>query len=383
MSSSPQFDLVIIGGGIAGLSTAWHSIQNGLKVLVLEASTCGNGATNKAAGMISPTSEALFGEEKNIPLYLESFALYPQFISTLEKATSMGEAEIDFSKKGSYLVAIDDDDRAELERLQKFYQSLNLNVKECSPDEAITAEPLLSPQIRFALRSQNEYFLDPNSLVLALKTAIEKSGSIIAQNTEVTAIEVRGHNDFHVWINHIEKIECKKLLLAYGLNQSFASGLPSSLQVPLRPVKGQVMEVKQARGFQKLTHCIRTNHRYPVYLVPRLDGRIVIGATMEEKGYDTTVTAGATIDLLYGAWRAIPSLDEMEVIGHWAGHRPATPDHAPVIGPTEFEGLSVCLGLYRHGILLAPVAGKILAEHFAKGTHSDYFNQFGMGRFKK
>lgn len=366
--------ILIIGGGVVGLSIGWHLARAGENVLILDKGSAGCEASSAAAGMITPVSEIRFGEEELLALFLESLHLYPGFISSLEKSSG---TDTDFNQNGSMMVAIDHDDEAELERLFDYQKTLGLPVSKLSSREISEREPLLNPNCAAALEAKGEFFVDNRKLVTALREAFIKAGGHLAEHKEVSEVVTQEKKTTGVVVNG-EVIEASHVVLASGIHTKFIiPGLPI---IPIRPIKGQALEVKNT-GSQKLSRAVRTIHRYPAYLVPRSDGRIIIGATSEEMGLDARVTAGAVLELLYGASKIMPCVDDMTLLGTWCGHRAASPDHAPILGETGIEGLSVAMGMYRHGILLAPVVGKIMADLICGKKPSPFLQTFSCLRF--
>ncbi|MDO8519536.1 MAG: glycine oxidase ThiO [Deltaproteobacteria bacterium] len=364
---------IIIGAGVTGLSIGWHLIRRGIPCLILEKGKAGGEASSAAAGMITPASEVRFGETDLLHLFLESLESYPQFVKELEEFSGLS---VDFHA-GSALMAIDHDDEAELLRLYDYQKSLGLPVTLHTPEELARKEPNLSHGVA-ALTSDKEFYLDNLLLIEALKKGFEKAGGKIREGVRVDAIETRNGQVSGVQAGG-EILACSQVVLASGVHREMEGIDPGWF--PLRPVKGQALELKGEPGM--IRRAVRTVHRYPVYLVPRSDGRIIVGATSEEMGLDSRPTAGAVMDLLFGAWKALPASAEMELSRVWVGFRPTTPDHAPILGSTPIEGLHAALGMYRHGILLAPVVGKLMADWVAEEKESKYFETFGWRRFQK
>lgn len=369
--------VVIIGGGVIGLSIGWRLAQKGFRTTVYDKGEAGGEASMAAAGMITPVSELRFGEESLLKLFLESLSLYPEFVSEVEREAALS---VDFNRSGSYLIAIDPDDEAELGRIYDYQKSLNLPVSYVSASEVTTNEPLLSTHFHSALEAKGECFLDNRRLVSALKEAFRANGGILFEQKPVSGLTIRGNRVESVMAGG-ENVRSDIVILASGIHSEI-EGLPDEAKIPIRPVKGQALELKIGRlKIENLKRAIRTIHRYPVYLVPRVDGRITIGATHEEMGNDSRVTGGALLDLLSGAWKILPAIEEMEFVRAWTGHRAATPDHAPVIGETGIEGLFHAMGFYRHGFLLAPITAKVLSDLITEEIVSPFLGDFSSKRF--
>ncbi len=366
--------ITIIGGGIAGLSIGWRLLQQGHNVTLFEKGQVGSEASSAAAGMITPASEVRFGEHDLLKLFLYSLKHYQQFIEDLEKESGV---QVDFQKSGSLMVSVDADDDAELTRLYEYQKSLGLPVSLISPDEIQRLEPLLSAQCTKGIYAPGEFFLDNLLLIKALKTAYLKHGGKLFEECEVNEAEITGDKLTGLKIKN-ETIKTERVILATGIHS--IKGLPHTCSFPIRPVKGQALSIKMPT--QKLTHAIRSVHRYPVYLVPRSDGHIVIGATLEEMGQNTDITAGALLDLLYGAWKIFPTISDLPIVKTWVGFRPASRDNAPILGRTPLTNLYTALGFYRHGILLAPAVSQLMSDYVGKDCDSEFFKIFGGDRFK-
>ncbi|MBI2340502.1 MAG: glycine oxidase ThiO [Deltaproteobacteria bacterium] len=368
--------IAIIGGGVIGLSIGWQLTRLGAVVALFEKGTAGSEASSAAAGMITPASEVRFGEEDLLKLFLESLNSYPVFIEELEKQSGLST---DFRTDGSLMVALDHDDEAELNRLHEYQKELGLSVEMISPAEVTALEPLLSGQCTAAIRADSEYFLDNLRLIESLKKAFLASGGQLHEGTRIERLEIEQGKVRAIKAKG-ERFPVSTVCLATGIHQDI-EGLGDYLSLPVRPVKGQALELVNNQTIP-LTRAIRTIHRYPVYLVPRSDGRIVVGATNEEMGLDHRVTGGALLDLLYGAWKILPATAEMEVRKTWVGFRPTAEDHCPILGRTGIEGLFVAMGMYRHGILLTPIVGKLMAELMVQEKESKFFDVFGTRRFQ-
>jgi glycine oxidase len=315
---------------------------------VFEKDHSGAGASSVAAGMLAPVTEADFGEDALLALNLESASMWPAFAAELEELTGLPTG---YRRTGALAVAVDRDDAEELRRVHELQRSLGLEAEWLVPSAARRAEPGLAPGIAGAIDAPAEAQADPVALIAALKRALELAGGQIVQ-TDIAAITTDGNRITGVSPRHTGDIAAGAVVLAAGAWSGQIEGLPPELTPRVRPVKGQLLHLRTRAGAAPIAERIIRTPR--CYVVPRSDGRVVIGATSEERGFDTTVDAGAIHRLLEAAWEVLPDVLELEFERALAGLRPGTPDNRPLIGPTSVDGLVLATGHYRNGILLAP-----------------------------
>jgi glycine oxidase len=260
---------------------------------------------------------------------------------------------------GTLMVARDRDEAESLEREHHVRERLDLEVSRLRPSQARALEPAMAPTVRGALELRDDHAIDPRMLTSALAEAVRRAGGSVREGTEVKALELHGDAVQGARLGSGESVAGQTVVVAAGVWSGQLAGIPDEVQVPLRPVKGQILRLHDPSGPGLLTRVLRMR---PTYLVPRGDGRYVLGATMEERGFDTTVTAGAAFELLRDGIELIPGISELVLDELSAGLRPGTPDNAPVIGPGLVEGLFWATGHYRHGILLAAKTAELIAE---------------------
>jgi glycine oxidase len=346
-------DVIVVGGGVIGLSAAWRATQGGLSVSVVDPGDSG-GASAVAAGMLAPVTEAHYGEETLLQLNLVSSQRFPGFVVELEEATGM---DCGYSRCGTLSVARDADDNAALDDLYAFQQRLDLKVERLKARECRKIEPNLSPRVRGGILVEDDHQVDPPALVAALTRACTTAGAERIRD-RVRSVEASGNAVRGVALEGGDRIRSGNVVVAAGCWTGSIEGLPREASGAVRPVKGQLLQLRSRDG-EPLAH--RNVRGLDVYIVSRPDGRTVLGATVEEQGFDTTTTAGAAFELLRDAWELLPGIWEMELVSHEAGLRPGTPDNAPLIGPTSIDGLLMATGHYRNGILLAPITAEIVA----------------------
>jgi glycine oxidase len=351
-----SFDVIVIGGGVIGLAAAWRLAERGASVIVLERGRPGSGTSHVAAGMLAPVAEADPYEQPLLRLGIDGAREYPQFIAELRERSGLAP---DYLRCGTLMVARDRDEAESLEREQEVRQRLGLEVSRLRPSEARSLEPALAPTLRGALELPHDHAIDPRTLTGALAEAVRRSGGTVREGTEVKALELEGEAVRGVRLASGARLRGEAVVVAAGVWSGRLEGIPEQAQLPLRPVKGQILRLVDPNGPGLLTRVLRMR---PTYVVPRGDGRYVVGATMEERGFDTTVTSGAVFELLRDAIELLPGLSELVVDELSAGLRPGTPDNAPVIGPGLLDGLFWATGHYRHGILLASKTAELIVE---------------------
>ena len=353
---SSSFDVAVVGAGAIGLAVAWRAAQRGLKVLVLERGEHpGAGTSSVAAGMLAPISEALASERPLIRLGMASAEAYPDFVAELSDMTGM---DTGYLRCGTLLGARDRDDAEWLERERELRETLDLPVQRLRASQARELEPALAPTLRLGLGIPDDHAIDPRKLTAALAEALRKSGGELRTRTTVNAVTTARERVMGITLGDGSEVAAENVVVAAGPWSSSLDGIPEGARVPIHPIKGQILRLHDPAGPGLLTRVLRMTGGY---VVPRGDGRYVIGATMEERGFDRTVTAGAAFELLRNAFELLPSVTELVIDELSAGLRPATPDNAPAIGPGSIEGLHWAVGHYRHGILLTPITAELVA----------------------
>jgi glycine oxidase len=365
--SRSSYDAVVVGAGVIGLACAWRIAERGLSVCVLERDVPGAGASGVAAGMLAPATEAEFGAQQLLALNLKSAAAWPAFAAALHERAG---AEVGYRRDGALVVAADRDDAEELRRLYAFQESLGLDVEWLGSRAARALEPGLSPRIAGAIHAPHEAQADPRLLTAALATALTRAGGELVTGADVTSVAADG-----VDTAAAGPIGAAHVVVAAGC---WSGELGGDGAPPVRPVKGQILRLRR-RGDQPplVTRLVRTPR---CYVVDRPGGEVVIGATVEERGFDAAVTADGVYRLLEAAWEVLPDAGELEWVEAAARLRPGTPDNAPVIGCDD-RGVIWATGHYRNGILLAPVTADAVAAMAAGETPPAAVGPFAPGRF--
>lgn len=365
-------DLLVVGGGTIGLGIAWRASRAGLVVTVLDPRPA-SGASSVAAGMLAPVTELHYGEEALLHLNLDSSALYPSWVEELEEASGLATG---YRSSGTLMIARDTDDNASLEEVFRFQESLGLQVERLTARECRKLEPALAPSVRGGIHVEGDHQVEPRGLLDALQRACERAGVAIVERQAIELMRsperVKG-----VRTDDGATYEAEAVVLAMGAWTPLLEGVPDGL-VPVRPVKGQLLHLSALDDTPPFQRNLRG---LEVYMVPRADGRLVIGATVEERGFDTTITAGAVYTLLRGAYELVPSIVEMELSATIAALRPGTPDNAPLIGPADLPGLFIATGHFRNGILLTPITAEAAVRWLSRGEIDERMAPFSPERF--
>ncbi|MCX2179358.1 glycine oxidase ThiO [Streptomyces sp. SKN60] len=371
-------DVLVIGGGIIGLVTAWRAAQRGLRVAVADPEP-GGGAARVAAGMLAAVTELHYGEETLLGLNLASARRYPAFVAELAEATGH---DVGYRACGTLAVALDADDRAHLRELHALQTRCGLAAEWLSGRDCRRLEPMLAPGVRGGLRVDGDHQVDPRRLADALVVACERAGVVFHRTRAERLTVVRDRAAGAVLADGTE-VAADQVVLAAGSLSGRLDGVPADALPPVRPVKGQVLRLRVPPAYapflsRTVRAMVRGSH---VYLVPRANGELVVGATSEELGWDTTVTAGGVYELLRDAHELVPGITELPLTETRAGLRPGSPDNAPLLGPSALPGLQLATGHYRNGVLLTPVTGDVMAQALTTGALPDEARAFTARRF--
>ena len=371
--------VIIVGGGVIGLGIGWQLAKAGCTVSIYERNKAGRAASWAAAGMLAPHAEVHFEERELLQLGVQSCRMYPEWVAELETDSQMSAG---YRAEGTLIVGVDRDDARELEHLYESQKLLDLKVEWITGIEAREIEQLLSPKITAAIWSKDDHQVDNRAMVQALIEAFRRADGRLHEETPVDKIEIVNGKAEGIWVKgNLE--EADVIVLAAGCWSSDINGLPKAVQPPVRPVKGQMLALQMEEGIvlEKVIRAPRAKYPTDVYLVPKDDGRLVIGATSEEMGFDTRLTAGGLFELLRGTWEAVPGIYDLPVIETWAGLRPGSRDNAPILGETGVENLIMATGHYRNGILLTPITARDIASLILTGETPETIAPFKLSRF--
>jgi glycine oxidase len=373
-TTSPS-DVIVVGNGAIGAAVAWRCAQRGLSVTVIDPDPT-RGAWRTAAGMLAPVTELHYAESPLLRLNLDSLARYPAFAAELTALTGLPTG---LRECGTLSVAWDAADLAALRDLHAFGATLGIAARMLTGRELRELEPALAAGLPGAMFAADDHQVDPRLLHAALVEAGRRCGVESVGGT--ARIEVRGDRAVGVIVEDGTRVAAHTVVLAAGAWSGLAG--PADLAPPVRPVKGQTLRLRLP-GEARLGHVVRGSVKgTPIYLVPRADGQIVVGASSEEVGFDLAPRAGAVYELLRDAQSVFPELGEATLEDVSTGLRPGSPDNAPLIGPSGLTGLVYATGHYRNGILLTPVTADAVADLVTTGSLPAALEPFTPGRLRQ
>jgi glycine oxidase len=376
MSTTEHTDVIVIGGGAIGAAVAWRCAQRGLAVTVVDPDPQ-RGAWRTAAGMLAPITELGYTESDLLRLNLAAAARYPEFAAELTELTGLSTG---YRRTGTIEVAWDGADLAALNDLHTFGAGLGLSSRLLSGREVRELEPGLAAGLPGGLLAEDDHQVDPRLLHAALTLAADRAG--VRRHAQVAKVEIVNGRAAGVRLADGTAVRAEAVVLAAGAWSGGVAGVPAEFTAPVRPVKGQTLRLRLP-GRPRLQRIVRGAVKgVPIYLVPRADGEIVVGASSEETGFDVAPRAGAVYELLRDAQSVLPELSEATLAEVSTGLRPGSPDNAPVIGPSGLPGLVHATGHYRNGILLAPVTADGVAELIVTGSVPDLLAGVGPARLR-
>jgi glycine oxidase len=368
-------DVAVIGGGTIGAAVAWRCAQRGMDVTVVDPGVT-EGAWHTAAGMLAPVTELHYTETPLLRLGLESLARYPDFVAEVEQAAGL---PCGFERCGTLAVAWDAADVRALHDMRLFAAGLEIEAHLLTGRELRVLEPALAPGLPGGMLVAGDHQVDPRLLHAALVAAgcsagvelVRSRGGVIVEDGRACGVDLEDGS----------VVRARHVVVAAGSWSAQLAGVPTRAVAPVRPVKGQTLRLRLP-GERRIQRVVRAQVKgSPVYLVPRGDGQIVIGASVEEAGFDQRPRAGAVYELLRDAQSVLPELGEAVLEEVSTGLRPGSPDNAPIVGPSPLPGLIHATGHYRNGILLTPVTADAVAELITTGEQPAVMEAFAPGRF--
>jgi glycine oxidase len=363
-------DVIVVGGGVIGFGIGWRCAQRGLAVTIVDPAP-GSGASRTAAGMLAPVTELHYEGRELLALNLDSARRFPAWAAELHDVTG---CDVGYLACGTVQAAWDAADLATLRDLHALHRSVGVHSELLTSRDLRAAEPALGAGLPGGLFAADDHQVDNRALHEALMVAAGAADAKIVHSL-VRAVRVDGDRIVGVTTADGSQLTAGTVVLAAGAWSRTVEGIPPAVVPPVRPVKGQTLRLRDRVGL--LTHVVRGSVKgNPVYVVPRAGGKLVIGASSEEAGFDLRPRAGAVYDLLRDAQSLVPALSEAEFVEVSTSLRPGSPDNAPLLGRTALDGLVVATGHYRNGILLTPVTGDEIAALVATGTTADAIAAF-------
>jgi glycine oxidase len=365
-------DVAVVGAGVIGLSIAWRLALRGLSVAVFERAKAGAGASLAATGMLAAAAEHEPGCHDLLALALESQRQWPQFRAALEAQSGH---DIDFREGGTLVVALGRDEVERLRFRHDLHKRCELPTRWLGGPEVRAMEPALRPSVAAGLYCPNDHQVDPRLVIVALRSAYLAAGGRLIEHCAVAGVDLGGGRVAGV-ITAAGRCRASMVVLTAGAWTG--NILPPGLTVPVRPLKGQALAVRTAPDTGTLAYIVWTEQ---IHMAPKGDGRLIVGATVEERGFDDAITAGGLYALLEGARRAFPAIEEMAIDAVWTGFRPSSVDDAPILGATSIPGLALATGHHRNGYLLAPATAFAMEALIVEGAIPAVARPFGLDRF--
>jgi glycine oxidase len=369
--------IAIIGAGVCGLGIGWRLAEAGREVDVYDRGKAGRAASWAAAGMLAARAEVEPGEEALLGLNLKAQEMWPEFTEALEAAAGR---DIGYRDEGTLIVARTRDDLEQLRFTYQLQKRLGLDVEWQNGAQVHRREPSLAPGLAGGVFSPGDHQVDNRALSLALRDAFLAAGGRLHEETAVDGVDL-GDDGVRGIVIAGERRPAETVVLAAGAWSRDLDGLPEAVRPPVRPIKGQMIGVRMDPKAPLLRHVVWAPEG--IYLVPRRDGRLIIGATVEEKGFDEDLTAGGILHLLRETWEVLPGIEELAIDETWVGFRPTSRDDAPILGPSSVDRLVMATGHHRNGILLAPLTADGVANYILTGDVIEEMKPFGPARFDR
>jgi len=365
-------DVAVVGAGVIGLSIAWRLTLRGLTTAVFERATVGAGSSLAASGMLAAAAEHEPGGQDLLVLALESQRQWPQFRAQLEAQSGQ---HIDFRESGTLVVALARDEVERLRFRHDLHVRCGLPTRWLGGAEVRAMEPALRPSVAAGFYCADDHQVDPPLMMAALRAAFAAAGGRLIEHCAVTGVDLEGGRAAGI-VTAAGGCRARTVVLTAGAWTGTV--LPPGLTVPVRPLKGQALAVRTTPATGSLAHIVWTEH---IHMAPKSDGRMIVGATVEERGFDDAITAGGVYAVLEGARRAFPAIEEMAIEGVWTGLRPSSIDDAPILGATSIPGLAIATGHHRNGYLLAPATALAIEALIADGAMPAVAQPFRFDRF--
>ena len=365
-----KFDVVVAGGGLIGGSIALELARAGLRVGLFDRQEPGQEASWAGAGILSPAPESA-AMVSLVPLGKASMAIYPEFVGIVEEISGQSAG---YRPKGTLQALFSRDAREELSTVIALHHGLGLKAEPLRAEDARELEPSLSEDLEAAVLRPDEASVENRAMTQAVLEAAGRSGVQFFPGRGAEAIWREGARCLGLHLKN-EKIEAPWTVIAAGC---FSAGIEGvAAYAPVRPAKGQMIALRA--DDLRIERVLWSEN---IYLVPRNDGRILAGATVEYTGFEKGLTAGGLQKIFSGAIELSPGLAAARVEETWAGLRPDSPDHLPILGPTDIDRLLIATGHFRGGILLTPITARLVCEWVTQQRVSVDWDRFSPLRFQ-
>jgi glycine oxidase len=365
-----KFDVAIAGGGVIGGAIALELSLAGMRVAIFDRQQPGQEASWASAGILSPAPESP-GMIAMVPLGKRSLSLYPEFVARIEELSGKSTG---FRPKGTLEAFFSGDIKEKLSTIIALHHGLGLRAEPLRAEDARELEPALSEDVEAAVLRPDECSVDNRALTSAVLDAAKSSGAEIFSGNGARAIWREGNRCAGLILQN-EKVAAKWAIIAAGCFSAAIEGVAN--YAPVRPAKGQMASLRI--DDLEIQRVLWSEN---IYLVPRNDGRILAGATVEHVGFDKRTTAGGIQKILAAAIELVPGLANARIEETWAGLRPDSPDHLPILGPTDVDGLLMATGHFRSGILLTPITARLIREWITEERVSVDWDRFSPLRFQ-
>lgn len=353
--------IAIIGGGIFGLSIGWNLVRAAQPVTIFDQGRVGRGATWAAAGMLMPWKLSSIFSPDLFALQRESHQMWPDFAA---EVSTTARAMLEYHQEGRYFLALSDQAQKRLYKQYDFHRQIGFALEWLSADELRAREPHVGPKVQAAVFSSMGHWIDTRQLAEALRSAFLRDGGILREQTAVSEV-VHANGRVRGVRAKGELFKAGTVIVAAGAWSRQIAGLPEPLQLAVRPVKGQLVTLQMPQN----DPLIRQPMIGPVYLVPRANGRLIVGTTVErEAGFDTQPTVSGVLQILNRAQDVLPAVVQLPIVEVGAGLRPTGPDRLPVLGKTSIAGLLAATGGHSYGILLAPAVARSMTKLVLSGV---------------
>ena len=364
--------IIIIGAGVCGLAIGLELAKNNIHTTIYDKGEIGDGASNHSGGMLAAGIENEPSEASLWQLTRKSQEMWHDYAKEIETISGLN---IDYRKEGTMMIATNQDDLKHVQFLYEYQQKLGVKLDFLSARDIQKQEPYLKTVGGMVCKDDHQ--VNSRLFIKALSTAFIKLGGRIHTHTPVSTIHTTNNTTTGIKLADGTIIEGDGVVVCAGVHSPLIKNIQTPL--PVRPLKGQMLALQMDKNSPIINHVVWSPRSY---LIPKSDGTLLIGATVEESGYNTENTAGGIYSLLESAWRCLPAVEDLPIKEMWASLRPTSQDDSPILGTLSPSNTYVATGHHRNGILLAPITAKIMADCILNnGKTAKEFASFSAERF--